>query len=88
MTHPAFSAVGPLAMQEYTGAFTYHDNQRNQSWNLSLVGGQAVTHDAKGNQRLLPGEMSSPVRALSWDFENKLIGGDTDNDGVNDVTYQ
>ncbi|TWT80045.1 tRNA(Glu)-specific nuclease WapA precursor [Planctomycetes bacterium CA13] len=52
--------------------------------------GQAVQHDAKGNQTLLPTSLSPLATSLSlhWDFENKLRGADTDNDGTDDVTYQ
>ncbi|TWT80304.1 tRNA3(Ser)-specific nuclease WapA precursor [Planctomycetes bacterium CA13] len=52
--------------------------------------GQAVQHDAKGNQTLLPTSLSPLATSLSlhWDFENKLLGADTDNDGSDDVTYQ
>ncbi|TWT84398.1 tRNA nuclease WapA precursor [Planctomycetes bacterium CA13] len=52
--------------------------------------GQAVQHDAKGNQTLLPTSLSPLATSLSlhWDFENKLLGADTDNDGTDDATYQ
>ncbi|TWT84857.1 tRNA3(Ser)-specific nuclease WapA precursor [Planctomycetes bacterium CA13] len=52
--------------------------------------GQAVQHDAKGNQTLLPTSLSPLATSLSlhWDFENKLLGADVDNDGSDDVTYQ
>ncbi|EMI23619.1 Rhs family protein [Rhodopirellula europaea SH398] len=57
---------------------------------LLTVAGQAVTHDAKGNQTVIPAILrpgSDPL-AMKWDFENKLISADTDNDSVADVSYQ
>jgi len=60
---------------------------------LLTAAGQAITHDAKGNQTSIPAVLRvspSPNLPLSlqWDFENKLISADTDNDAVADVTYQ
>jgi len=57
---------------------------------LLTAAGQAITHDAKGNQTILPAMLrpgSDPL-SLQWDFENKLISADTDNDSVADATYQ
>jgi len=60
---------------------------------LLTAAGQAITHDARGNQTSIPAVLRvspSPNLPLSlqWDFENKLISADTDNDAVADVTYQ
>jgi len=60
---------------------------------LLTAAGQTITHDAKGNQTSIPAVLRvspSPNLPLSlqWDFENKLISADTDNDAVADVTYQ
>jgi len=59
---------------------------------LLTAAGQAVQHDAKGNQTLIPavlrtGNQANPLN-LRWDFDNKMLGADTDNDGIDDVSYQ
>ncbi|WP_218933568.1 RHS repeat-associated core domain-containing protein [Rubripirellula lacrimiformis] len=57
---------------------------------MLTVAGQAVTHDTKGNTTSIPAVLrpgSDPL-AMKWDFENKLIGADIDNDATDDVTYQ
>ena len=71
----------------YTENNSVQSRTHGPTHELLSVGGQVVTQDPKGNQTLLPGSLGKPVRALSWDFENKLIGGDIDGDGTNDVTY-
>jgi RHS repeat-associated protein len=58
---------------------------------ILTAAGQTVTHDAKGNQTSIPAILrpgSSDPLAMKWDFENKLISADTNNDTVADVTYQ
>ncbi|MFG0262106.1 MAG: RHS repeat-associated core domain-containing protein [Novipirellula sp. JB048] len=60
---------------------------------LLTAAGQAVQHDAKGNQTSIPAVLRvspSPSLPLSlhWDFENKLRGADVDGDATDDVTYQ
>ncbi|HBJ35329.1 MAG TPA: hypothetical protein DDZ51_11370 [Planctomycetaceae bacterium] len=62
---------------------------------LSGPGEGAVTHDAKGNMTLIPAVLRPtnsglPPTAsrLSWDFENKLIAADTDNDITDDIFYK
>ena len=57
---------------------------------MLTVAGQALQHDAQGNQTMVPAVLrpgSDPL-AMKWDFENKLMGADTDADGIHDVTYQ
>ncbi len=51
---------------------------------------QSVTHDAKGNTTLIPAVLrpgSDPLK-MKWDFENKLIAADTDNDSMDDIFYK
>ncbi|WP_164104129.1 RHS repeat-associated core domain-containing protein [Candidatus Laterigemmans baculatus] len=55
---------------------------------LLTAGGSAVSHDAKGNQTLIPATLSSSALALNWDFENKLTTADVGNDSSVDVTYK
>jgi RHS repeat-associated protein len=59
------------------------------------VASQSVTHDAKGNMMLIsavlrPTNSGLPPTAsrLTWDFENKLIAADTDNDSTDDIFYK
>ena len=57
---------------------------------LLTVASQSVTHDAKGNMTLIPAVLrpgSDPLK-MKWDFENKLIAADTDNDSVDDIFYR
>ncbi len=57
---------------------------------MLTVASQAVTHDTKGNTTSIPAVLrpgTDPL-AMKWDFENKLIGADIDNDATDDVTYQ
>jgi len=55
---------------------------------------QTVTHDAKGNMTLIPaslrGSSQTPTQPLKmkWDFENKLLAADTNNDNTDDVFYK
>jgi RHS repeat-associated protein len=62
---------------------------------MLTVASQSVTHDAKGNMTLIPAVLRPtnsglPPTAsrLSWDFENKLIAADTDNDSTDDIFYK
>ncbi len=62
---------------------------------LLTVASQSVTHDAKGDMTLFPAVLRPsnsglPPTAsrLSWDFENKLIAADTDNDSMDDIFYK
>lgn len=74
----------------YTENASVQNRTHGPTHEMLTVAGQAVQHDAKGNQTLLPSSLSplATSRSLSRDFENKLIGADTDNDGTDDVTYQ
>ncbi|WP_197454749.1 RHS repeat domain-containing protein [Stieleria varia] len=57
---------------------------------ILTVASQAVEHDAKGNQTEIPAVLrpgTDPLK-MKWDFENKLIGADIDNDSTDDITYQ
>ncbi|EMI28555.1 Rhs family protein [Rhodopirellula europaea SH398] len=74
----------------YTENASVQNRTHGDTHELLTVAGQAVTHDAKGNQTVIPAILrpgSDPL-AMKWDFENKLISADTDNDSVADVTYQ
>jgi YD repeat-containing protein len=61
---------------------------------LVSVASQSVTHDAKGNMTLIPavlrGSSQTPTQPLKmkWDFENKLLAADIDNDNTDDVFYK
>lgn len=62
---------------------------------MLTVASQSVTHDAKGNMTLIPAVLRPtnsglPPTAsrLTWDFENKLIAADTDNDSTHDIFYK
>ena len=57
---------------------------------LLTAAGQSVTHDAKGNMTSIPSSLRPTASSLSlkWDFENKLIAADTDNDSIDDVFYR
>ncbi len=60
------------------------------SHEMLTVASQSVTHDTKGNTTSIPAVLrpgTDPL-AMKWDFENKLIGADIDNDATDDVTYQ
>jgi len=75
---------------------TYTENASAQSrthgptHELLTVASQGVTHDAKGNMTLIPAVLrpSSDPLKMKWDFENKLIAADTDDDSVDDVFYR
>ena len=57
---------------------------------MLTVASQSVTHDAKGNMTLIPAVLrpgSDPLK-MKWDFENKLLAADTDNDSVDDIFYK
>ncbi len=56
---------------------------------LLTAASQSITHDVKGNMTTIPAVLrsgSNPL-ALTWDFDNRLIGADIDNDSTDDVTY-
>jgi RHS repeat-associated protein len=56
---------------------------------LLTAAGESLTYDAKGNMTLIPLSLrpgSDPL-TMSWDFNNKLRGADTDDDGIEDVFY-
>jgi RHS repeat-associated protein len=57
---------------------------------LSGPGEGTVTHDAKGNMTLIPAVLrpGSDSLKMKWDFENKLLAADTDNDSVDDIFYK
>ncbi|OYP36784.1 hypothetical protein CGZ80_06960 [Rhodopirellula sp. MGV] len=74
----------------YTENASVQTRTHGDTHELLTVAGQAVNHDAKGNQTLIPAILrpgSDPL-SMAWDFENKLISADVDNDSVADVTYQ
>ncbi|WP_197455952.1 RHS repeat protein [Stieleria neptunia] len=51
---------------------------------------QSVTHDAKGNMTVIPAVLrpgSDPL-TLTWDFDNRLVSADVDNDSTDDVFYE
>jgi RHS repeat-associated protein len=56
---------------------------------LLTAAGESLTYDAKGNMTLIPLSLrsSSDPLTMSWDFNNKLRGADTDDDGIEDVFY-
>ncbi|MBX3416803.1 MAG: hypothetical protein KF851_04305 [Pirellulaceae bacterium] len=48
-----------------------------------------LTYDAKGNQTVRPASLVAPALNLSWDFDNRLKGADTDgNPATLEVTYE
>ncbi|MBX3417067.1 MAG: RHS repeat-associated core domain-containing protein [Pirellulaceae bacterium] len=48
-----------------------------------------LTYDAKGNQTVRPASLVAPALNLSWDFDNRLIGADTDGTPASlEVTYE
>jgi hypothetical protein len=61
---------------------------------LVSVASQSVTLDAKGNITLIPavlrGSSQTPQQPLKmkWDFENKLLAADTNNESTDDVFYK
>jgi RHS repeat-associated protein len=61
---------------------------------LLNVAGQAVQHDVKGNMTLIPANLrpttSGAPQPLSmpWDFDNRLVSADTNNDSTADVFYK
>lgn len=77
---------------------TYTENTSEQTrthgptHELLSAAGQKVQHDAKGNQTLVPGvlRIGAPTNSmkLKWDFENKLLAADTNNDNTDDVFYK
>jgi RHS repeat-associated protein len=56
---------------------------------LLTAAGESLTYDAEGNMTLIPLALRSGSNPLtmSWDFNNKLRGADTDDDGIEDVFY-
>ncbi len=57
---------------------------------LLTAASQSITHDVKGNMTSIPAVLrpgSDPL-ALTWDFDNKLVAADVDNDSSDDVTYE
>ncbi|PNY36503.1 hypothetical protein C2E31_12985, partial [Rhodopirellula baltica] len=74
----------------YTENASVQARTHGDTHELLTAAGQAVNHDAKGNQTLIPAILrpgSDPL-SMAWDFENKLVSADVDNDSVADVTYQ
>ncbi|MBX3418883.1 MAG: RHS repeat protein [Pirellulaceae bacterium] len=48
-----------------------------------------LTYDAKGNQTVRPASLVAPALNLVWDFDNRLIGADTDGTPASlEVTYE
>jgi RHS repeat-associated protein len=75
----------------YTENASVQSRTHGPTHELLTAAGQALTHDAKGNQTSIPAILrisSSDPLSMKWDFENKLISADIDNDSVVDVTYQ
>jgi hypothetical protein len=60
---------------------------RGPTHELLTVASQSVTHDTEGNMTLIPAVLrpgSDPL-TMKWDFENKLIAADADNDSMDDI---
>jgi RHS repeat-associated protein len=61
---------------------------------LLNVAGQAVQHDVKGNMMLIPANLRPTTSgtpqplSMSWDFDNRLVSADTNNDSTADVFYK
>jgi hypothetical protein len=61
---------------------------------LLSVAGQAVQHDVKGNMTLIPANLRPTTSgtpqplSLTWDFDNRLVSADTNNDSTADVFYK
>ena len=56
---------------------------------LLTADSESLTYDAKGNMTLIPLALrpgGNPL-TMSWDFNNKLRGADTDDDGIEDMFY-
>ena len=75
--------------QSYSDNGTVQNRTHGDVHQLLSVAGQAVGHDAKGNQTLLPPGLGrdAPL-TMSWDFENRLSGADVDFDGVVGIRYR
>ena len=83
------TAVGDW--DDFTQNGVLQDRTHGPTHEMLTVASQAVTHDAKGNQTSIPAILrpsSNDPLSMKWDFENKLIAADIDNDGIDDVTYQ
>lgn len=75
-------------------SFTENTNVQNRTHGptheMLTVASETVQHDVKGNMTLIPAVLrpgSDPL-ALTWDFDNRLVSADVDDDSVADVTYQ
>jgi RHS repeat-associated protein len=57
---------------------------------MLTAAGASVTHDVKGNMTLIPAVLrpSSDPLTMSWDFDNRLVSADVDNDSTADVFYK
>jgi RHS repeat-associated protein len=61
---------------------------------LQAVAGQAVQRDVKGNMTLIPANLRPTTSgtpqplSMSWDFDNRLVSADTNNDSTADVFYK
>ena len=67
---------------------TTQNRTHGSTHELLTVAGQSVQHDLKGNITLLPSSLRPTATSLTWDFDNRLVSADTDNDSTADVTYQ
>ncbi len=57
---------------------------------LLTVASQSVTHDLKGNITSIPAVLrpgTDPL-AMAWDFDNRLVSADVDDDSTADVFYK
>jgi hypothetical protein len=57
---------------------------------MLTAAGASVSHDVKGNMTLIPAVLrpSSDPLTMSWDFDNRLVSADVDNDSTADVFYK
>lgn len=57
---------------------------------LATAAGAGAAHDVKGNMTVIPAVLrsSSDPLAMTWDFDNRLISADVDDDSTADVTYK
>ncbi len=57
---------------------------------LLTVASQSVTHDLKGNITSIPAVLrpGTDPPAMAWDFDNRLVSADVDNDSTADVFYK
>ncbi|WP_436717721.1 RHS repeat-associated core domain-containing protein [Roseiconus lacunae] len=88
------SATWDLSLVGDWDSFTENASTQNRTHNAAheilTAASQSIVHDVKGNMTSIPAVLrpgSDPL-GLVWDFDNRLVSADVDNDSTADVSYE